>query len=186
MSFLVLLYVVAAVAANVAVAVFGPKASILCAFLFIGLSITTRDRLHDQFQHDNLWLFMLGLILTSTVLSYIVIPSAGRIGLASAIAFFFSETTDTVIYQKLHKKPWIIRSNASNVGSALVDSVLFTIIAFASWLPLIVLLQFVAKVGGGFCWSLVLRKKRHALTAYDVFGGESFTHAEYLEGKDND
>ncbi len=160
MPVLVFLYIGAAVAANVAVAVFGPKASILCAFLFIGLNITTRDKLHDQWQEGtDLMLRMLILILTSTVLSYIIIPSAGRIGLASAISFFFSEATDAVIYQKLHKKPWIIRSNASNVGSAIVDSVLFTIIAFASWLPLIVLLQFGAKVGGGFCWSLVLRKR---------------------------
>ena len=40
-----------------------------------------------------------------------------------------------------------------------VDSILFPTIAFGSFLPLIVLGQFAAKVGGGFVWSLLLNRR---------------------------
>jgi uncharacterized PurR-regulated membrane protein YhhQ (DUF165 family) len=154
----VLLYIGAACAANVVIALYGPSASIICAFLFIGLNITVRDKLHDRWQGNDLALRMLLLIMAGGLLSYIVYPSAGRIGIASMIAFIFSETTDALIYGELKDKPWIIRSNASNIGAALIDSLLFPTIAFASLLPLVVLFQFLAKVGGGFFWSILLQR----------------------------
>jgi len=47
---LVSLYLVAIVAANLSVAYFGASASIFNAFLFIGLDLTTRDLLHEQWR----------------------------------------------------------------------------------------------------------------------------------------
>ena len=40
------LYLVAIIAANLLVAKFGPAISIVNAFLFIGLDLTARDKLH--------------------------------------------------------------------------------------------------------------------------------------------
>jgi hypothetical protein len=39
------------------------------------------------------------LILTGSVLAYVVTPSAGQIGIASAVAFFASESVDGIVYQ---------------------------------------------------------------------------------------
>jgi len=53
-------------------------------------------------------------------------------------------------YQK-----FLIKANGSNLGGAVVDSVLLPTIAFEVFMPLIVLGQFLAKVLGGLVWSVV-------------------------------
>ena len=45
---LIILYLSAIVAANLLAARYGPWATVLWAFLFIGLDLTTRDRLHTS------------------------------------------------------------------------------------------------------------------------------------------
>jgi len=49
-----------------------------------------------------------------------------------------------------------VRVNGSNVVSAAVDSVVFPTLAFGSFLPWVILGQFLAKVAGGAVWSLIL------------------------------
>jgi hypothetical protein len=68
--------------------------------------------------------------------------------------------TDTIVYQALHKRAWMVKVNGSNVASAMVDSIVFPTIAFGAFLPLIVLGQFAAKVGGGFMWAWIIGKFR--------------------------
>ena len=51
--------------------------------------------------------------------------------------------------------PRWMRINGSNVPSAMVDSLVFPTLAFGAFLWPIVLGQFVAKVLGGFVWSLI-------------------------------
>ena len=48
-----------------------------------------------------------------------------------------------------------MRANQSNVAGAAVDSFVFPTIAFGSFIPQIVILQFAAKVLGGFVWAYV-------------------------------
>lgn len=159
---LVILYLTAIVAANLLVARFGPSISILNAFLFIGLDITTRDYLHEVW-HSKLW-FKMGLLIgCGSLLSWLLNKNAGQIALASFSAFALAAIIDTLVYSILRRKHWLIKVNGSNILSALVDSVAFPTIAFGSFLPLIVLGQFAAKVGGGFIWSLILRRTNRAL-----------------------
>jgi len=72
------------------------------------------------------------------------------------VAFTVAAVIDAVSYALLGKRSRMVRVNGSNVLSAAADSLLFPTIAFGSFLPLIVLGQFAAKVGGGFVWSLFL------------------------------
>jgi hypothetical protein len=51
---LIALYLAAIVAANLSVAYFGPASTIVNAFLFIGLDLTARDRLHDAWHGRGL------------------------------------------------------------------------------------------------------------------------------------
>lgn len=155
---LVALYLVAIVAANLLVAQFGPSISILNAFLFIGLDLTTRDVLHEKWQ-SNLWLKMLALIAAGSLLSWFLNRNAGPIALASFVAFAGAGIADTVVYQLLGDKSRLIKINGSNVVSAGVDSLLFPALAFGwSLMWGIVLGQFVAKTVGGFLWSLVISR----------------------------
>jgi queuosine precursor transporter len=165
---LVALYLGAIVAANLVSSRYGASASIYNAFFLIGLDLTTRDRLHD-FWGDRRWVKMAALILTGSAVSYVAsvalassaLPPTvvARIALASAIAFLVAESGDAVLYHRLRRRPWIERSNSSNLLSATLDSVTFVSIAFGfKWA--IIFAQITAKIAGGFCWSLVLAKVR--------------------------
>lgn len=161
------LYLAAAVAANISVAYFGPSVTIINAFLFIGLDLTTRDRLHDAWGGRCLWPKMFALIAAGSVLSYLLNRNAGPIALASFVAFGASGIVDAIVYQFLHNRAWMVRVNGSNIFSALADSIIFPTLAFGAFLPLIVLGQFCAKVLGGFAWAAVIAWVRSRKTPED-------------------
>lgn len=154
---LVAVYLGAIVAANILVTMYGPNISILLAFLFIGLDLSTRDTLHDRWHGRRLPLRLGALIVAGSAISWLLNRDAGPIALASCAAFAASATVDTLAYTLLRDKAQLVRMNGSNALGALVDSLVFPALAFG--LPLlwpIVLGQFLAKVGGGAVWSFVL------------------------------
>lgn len=156
------IYIAALVVANLLVAWFGPWFSAINAFVLIGLDLSLRDKLHEQWQNDKLILKMGGLIAVASVISYLLNPAAGAIALASFVAFALAMIADTIAYHFLRKKSWMIRSNGSNVAGAAVDSIAFPTIAFGGLMPEIVALQFIAKIMGGGVWSYLLKKRdRH-------------------------
>lgn len=153
-------YLIAIVAANLLTARFGVAASIVNAFLFIGLDLSSRDKLHDLWRGDGL-IWKMGLLIASGgFLSWLLNRSAGRIAIASCAAFTLAAIVDVFVYQRLIKKTYLKRSNSSNLGSALVDSIVFPTIAFGGFNVLTTCLQFLAKVLGGFLWSIALNKYR--------------------------
>lgn len=153
----VVLYLVAIVLANLTVAAFGPRMVIVNAFLFIGLDLTARDRLHDAWRRNQLLLKMTALIAAGSFLSWLLNRDAAQIAFASFVAFAAASIVDTIAYQLLGKYPRWLRINGSNIPSALVDSIVFPTLAFGTFLWTIVLGQFLAKTVGGFVWSLVFR-----------------------------
>ena len=156
----VLMYLAAIVAANLTVAMWGPSMTIVNAFLFIGLDLTARDKLHDAWHGNGLVWKMGALIAAGSLLSWLLNQNAAQIALASFVAFAAASVVDTVAYHLLRHRVWWQRVNGSNVLSAAVDSVLFPTIAFGALLPVIVLGQFAAKVLGGAVWSWILGKGR--------------------------
>ena len=154
---LVGLYLAAIVAANLIIARYGPQATVVTAFLFIGLDITARDRLHESWRGRHLWIRMAALIAAGSALSWIVNRDAGQIALASFVAFAASGAADAIVYHSLRNRAWMVKVNGSNVVSAAVDSLIFPTLAFGMLLPMVVLGQFVAKVAGGAVWAALLR-----------------------------
>ncbi|MCL4266064.1 MAG: VUT family protein [Anaerolineae bacterium] len=159
----VILYLVAIVLANLSVAAFGSNMVIVNAFLFIGLDLTARDRLHDTWRGHHLALKMTVLIAAGSILSWVLNRDAAQIALASFVAFASASIVDAVVYHLLGNYPRWLRINGSNIPSALVDSLVFPTLAFGAFLWPIVLGQFLAKVLGGLVWSLVFRwwDRRH-------------------------
>ena len=154
---IIILYLSAIVLANLSVAQFGPSVTVINAFVFIGLDLTTRDLLHEQWCGNHLVRNMAILIAAGSTLSYILNHNAGRIALASLVAFALDAIADTVIYTLLHDRARWQRINGSNVVSAAVDSVTFPAIAFGPpWMFGVMIRQFAAKVFGGFIWSVVI------------------------------
>lgn len=152
------LYLAAIVLANLSSATFGPGASVVNAFLFIGLDLTARDRLHDAWHGRGLVWKMAALIAGGSILSWLFNAGAGRIALASCAAFGAAAIVDTLAYHLLRGRAHLVRVNGSNVPSALVDSLVFPTLAFGGFLPWVTLGQFAAKVLGGAIWSLILRR----------------------------
>jgi queuosine precursor transporter len=152
----VAMYLAAIVGANLTVAAFGPAVTILNAFLFIGLDLTCRDRLHEQWNGRGLGWKMAALIGAGSGLSWIVNHGAGQIALASMLAFAAAAVADTLTYHALRGRTDLVKINGSNVVSATVDSLIFPTVAFGGFMPEIVLGQLAAKVVGGYLWSIIL------------------------------
>lgn len=156
----IVLYLLAAVLANLSVAIFGPSSTIVNAFLFIGLDLTSRDKLHDAWGGKWLWPKMFALIAAGSFISWLLNKDAAQIAIASLVAFGCAGVVDALTYQVLHKQPWMIKTNGSNLFSAAADSLIFPTVAFGSFMPLIVLGQFAAKVAGGFVWAVIISQIR--------------------------
>lgn len=152
-AILVAIYIAAMVVANTLVWWLGPWWSPFNSFLLIGLDLTLRDVMHERFTRWQL----AGVIVVGGLITWVVNPGAAHIAIASATAFIFAAMADWAVYTMLRDRPWLVRSNGSNVVGAAVDSVIFPTLAFGSFMPLIIALQFAAKVGGGAVWSLVMR-----------------------------
>lgn len=149
-------YITVICAANLLVAHFGPWVTPINAFVLVGLDMVLRDILHERYG-------LLRSVLLSAVaggISYIINPAAWIIAIASMVAFVTASLANALVYQLLISKPWLKKSNAGNFAAAAVDSGLFPVIAFGAFMPGIVFGQFVAKVGGCFVWSMLLRKIR--------------------------
>ena len=151
------IYLAAVVAANIAVAAFGPDSVVVVAFLFIGLDLTTRDELHDRWRGRRLWLRMFSLITAGGALSYLLAPGTGQVAVASSVAFVCAGMADAIMYRLLGSRSRRLRVNGSNVLGAGVDSLVFPTLAFGAFMPLVVAGQWLAKVGGGALWHEVLR-----------------------------
>lgn len=158
------LWLAAITAANLTVAHFGPEVSIYNAFLLIGLTLVIRDRLHDTWDRGRVWK-MGALILAGSLLAYLITPDAGRIGLASGIAFLCAESIDAVVYHATRRLPWLERSNVSNFFGAAVDSLVFPTIAFGGVMWGITAGQFTAKVAGALLFSLLVQRVRSQAVA---------------------
>lgn len=153
------IYFAAIVAANLLVATFGPWFSVVNSLVFIGLDLALRDSLHERWRGPMLWPRMLALIVGAGVVSYALNPAAGRIALASLVAFCVAGLVDAAVYHVMRSRPYLQRSNASNAAGALADSLIFPAIAFGGWLPAIVAMQFAAKVFGGAVWAWLFSRR---------------------------
>jgi hypothetical protein len=156
----ILVFLIAIVLANLSVAYFGPASTPINAFLLIGLDLSLRDHIHEKWHGKQLGLKMFGLICVGALITYLLNKDAGMICVGSVVAFAGALIVDALLYEKFFNKTKLAKMNISNVGSATVDSILFPTIAFGAFMPWIILGQIVAKIGGGFIWSLVLTSRR--------------------------
>lgn len=159
---MIVLYCLAIVAANLSVAAFGPWVSPINSFLLIGLDLSLRDKLHDRWSGKWLWPRMFALIAGAGAISYLLNPAAGRIAVASVVAFVAAGLIDAFAYHVLRYRPWMVRANGSNTAGAAADSMLFPTLAFGVLMPHIVALQFVAKVAGGAVWAWAIQRRANA------------------------
>lgn len=160
----ILIYSTAMTVANLSIAHFGPWISPINAFVLIGLDLALRDWLHMRLKAWQ----MLALIVASGVLTYALNPSAKHIVIASAAAFTLAALVDWQAFSRLSGS-WLRRSLGSNVAGAVVDTAVFSTLAFVllspAPKPLAVVAvisgwQLLAKLLGGCMWAWVINKAR--------------------------
>lgn len=96
---------------------------------FFGVTFTQRDRLH---RFGRRWVYL--MILLAAVANVLVALHLGtplRYVFVGFLAIVLSETADTEIYARLLGRPWFTRVASSNAVSAPLDTVIFTVLAFA-------------------------------------------------------
>jgi len=99
--------------------------------LFFGVTFTQRDRVH-AFGKRRVYAMIAAAALANLALSaYLGIPL--RFLLAGFLAIIVAEAADTEVYGRI-RKGWLVRVATSNAVSIPLDSVIFTLIAFAGTL----------------------------------------------------
>jgi uncharacterized PurR-regulated membrane protein YhhQ (DUF165 family) len=166
--FAIFIYAAAMTVANLSIAHFGPWVSPINAFLLIGLDLALRDWLHVRLRAWQ----MLALIGASGVLTYALNSSAQHIVIASAAAFTLAALVDWQAFSRLQGS-WLRRSLGSNVVGAIVDTMVFSALAFVLLSPApkplevvaqIAALQLAAKLAGGSLWAWALSRTAQRVT----------------------
>lgn len=149
-------YLLVIVSANLLIACLGPGWTPLVGFFAIGLDLTLRDKLHESWGGRRLLMKMAGLIAAGGIISALLSPGSGRVVWASLLAFACSSGVDAWVYDRLRYRSKENARYASNIAGAAVDSLIFPVVAFAAWLPMVMLLQLTAKAAGGMLWAWLL------------------------------
>lgn len=137
--------------------------------LFFGVTFTQRDRVH-RFGRGRAYQMIVVAALTNLALSaYLGIPL--RFLLAGFLAILLAEAADTEVYQRFIKRRWLTRVATSNAVSIPIDSVVFTVIAFAgtfsaALMTEIIFADILAKTAVGLLAAArILRRETHVVTA---------------------
>lgn len=157
-SSIIFLYLGAIVGANLLATYLGPKIIVFNALVFISLDLSSRDRLHEAWKGRGLPLKMGILIGAGSLLSWILNREAGSIASASFFSFMAAAIADSVVYSLLGSRGYLVKVNGSNIAGALVDSILFPWLAYGGVMIGVSAGLFIAKVGGGFFWALILQR----------------------------
>lgn len=123
--------------------------------LFFGVTFTQRDRVHRygrRYAYLMIFIAAVANVVTAlslgTPLRYVVVGFA---------AILLSETADTEVYQRFIRRSWWTRVATSNAVSIPIDTVVFTVFAFAgeafatpSWMLEVILTDILLKLAVGF------------------------------------
>jgi uncharacterized PurR-regulated membrane protein YhhQ (DUF165 family) len=127
-----LIYILATLGANYTAAWFIPFpifGQVAVGTFIFGITFTQRDKLHGA---GRQWVYgTIAIAAVANVLMSAVLAVPMRIIAASFLAIVLAETADTEIYQKLLRYPWLVRVAGSNAVSIPLDTLLFTLVAFA-------------------------------------------------------
>jgi len=161
-------YVAATLLANYTLDAFlpvGPWFLVNVGTLFFGVTFTQRDRVH-RYGRPAVY----AMIFSAAVMNVLAALSVGtplRYVAVSFLAIVVSEAADTEVYQRMIRRRWLVRVLSSNAVSAPIDTILFTVLAFAGapfatagWMVQVIVTDVVVKYASGFATALALLRDR--------------------------
>jgi uncharacterized PurR-regulated membrane protein YhhQ (DUF165 family) len=135
--------------------------------LFFGITFTQRDRVH-RFGRRNVYL-MIFLAAGANVAMALTLGTPLRYVAVGFVAIILSETADTEVYQRFLERRWLTRVAASNAVSAPMDTIIFTVLAFAGepfatpqWMFQVILTDMIVKYASGMMAALGIMRQQNA------------------------
>lgn len=142
--------------ANIAVHRYGQVALVFTAAILMPMDFLARDILHHRWEQSGSVVMPMSLLIAIGALLTIALnPTALYVAIASALAFTVSAAGNTAVYAATKGRNRFVRMNASNGVAAVVDSVVFPLMAFGSLDPGLSIAQAVIKSAGGLAMSLI-------------------------------
>lgn len=165
------IYIICTVLANYTLDSFLPIGSfflINVGTFFFGVTFTQRDRVH-AYGRKSVYA-MIGVAAVVNVFAALAVDTPLRYVAVAFLTIIVSETADTEVYQRLLHRPWIERVAKSNAVSAPIDSILFTVLAFAGesfatfgWMVQVIVTDIIVKYTAGMIVALgVIQMLRRA------------------------
>lgn len=156
------IYIICTVLANYTLDSFLPIGSfflINVGTFFFGVTFTQRDRVH-AYGRKNVYA-MIGVAAVVNVFAALAVDTPLRYVAVAFLTILISETADTEVYQRLLHRPWLERVAKSNAVSAPIDSILFTVLAFAGesfatigWMVQVIVTDIIVKYAAGMVVAL--------------------------------
>lgn len=135
--------------------------------LFFGITFTQRDRVH-RFGRRNVYL-MIFLAAGANVAMALALETPLRYVAVGFLAIVLSETADTEVYQRFLERRWLTRVAASNAVSAPMDTIIFTVLAFAGesfatreWMLQVIVTDMIVKYASGMLAALGIMQRQDA------------------------
>jgi uncharacterized PurR-regulated membrane protein YhhQ (DUF165 family) len=125
------LYLIAFVFANFIVLWFGATGLIFTALFLIPFDFVLRCIFHERWKGLELILKLGLLVITASMITYLINRESVNIALASVGGFITAQIGAGVFYQTLIKKHFFIKVNGSDLIGIVLDSIIFQIIAFS-------------------------------------------------------
>lgn len=129
--------------------------------LFFGVTFTQRDRVH-RYGRRAVYLMILAAAVAN-VLTALSVGTPLRYVAVGFLAIVLSESADTEVYQRLLARRWLVRVASSNAVSAPLDTVVFTVLAFAGapfatfgWMTQVIVTDVIVKYASGIVAALGL------------------------------
>ncbi len=126
------IYIAAVLAANATAETFIPLpffGLVSVGTLFFGVTFTQRDRVHRAGRRQVYTMLVVTAVLATLESVFLDVP--WRIIVASCLAILLAEAADTEVYHRLRRHGWYARVAGSNAVSIPLDSIIFTVTAFA-------------------------------------------------------
>lgn len=150
------IYLLAFVLSNFIVLWFGANGLIFTALFLIPFDFVMRCLFHETWKGKELILKLGLLVLTASLLTFLINQNTLNIAIASAIGFISAQLFAGVFYQIFINKSYFVKVNGSDAVGILVDSIIFQLIAFSVVLPEITVSQFLLKIVGGLFWYWII------------------------------
>ncbi len=160
MKVVIFLFLFAFVAANLIVKYFGAYGLWFSSFLLIPFDFVCRCLIHERYSGTRLVLLLGALTVAAGICTVAINWDARSIALASVCGFAAAQLGAGVFYQ-INKEngSWFFKVNISDLCAIVLDSVVFQLVAFATFSIGITLGQVVIKFAGGLLWYFIIFKK---------------------------